>query len=141
MSYLGHIIDAEGLHPTNDKLTAVENVPIPNYVSSLKSFLGLLMFYVRYLSNHSTVLAPLNNLLKEKVPLRWTKVENNAFVSAKKLLINSQTLVHYDPSLQLYLSCDASSYGAGAVLCRNIYVFYRPISFASCTLTDAQRNY
>ncbi|KAK2141409.1 hypothetical protein LSH36_1107g00005 [Paralvinella palmiformis] len=86
------------------------------------------------------VLAPLNNLLKEKVPLRWTKVENNAFVSAKKLLINSQTLVHYDPSLQLYLSCDASSYGAGAVLCRNIYVFYRPISFASCTLTDAQLN-
>jgi len=90
------------------------------------------MSYARFLSNHSTVLAPLNNLLKENMPWRWTTVENNAFVSAKKLLISSQILVHYDPALQLYMSCEASSYEAGAVLCHKIDGRYRPISFASC---------
>jgi hypothetical protein len=49
VSYLGHIIDAEGKHPTNDKLIAIENAPVPKDVSSLKSFLGLLKFYARFL--------------------------------------------------------------------------------------------
>ena len=34
----------------------------------------------------------------------------------KELILNSQTPVHYDHTLPLYLSYDASSYGAGAVL-------------------------
>ena len=91
VSYLGRVIDAEGLHPTNDKLTAVEKAPIPKDVSTLKSFLGLLMFYSRFLSHHSTVLAQLNNLQRDHVPWRWTKVENDAFIATKKLLLNSQT--------------------------------------------------
>ena len=65
---------------------------------------------------HSTVLAPLNSLLKKNVPWRWTNTEDNAFIAAKNLLLNSRTLVHYDETLPLVLSCDASSHGAGAVL-------------------------
>ena len=141
VQYLGHIIDGEGLHPTDEKLAAVRDAPRPTDITSLKSFLGLIMFYSRFLKNHSTVLAPLNNLLKKDVPWRWTKIEEEAFVKAKQLLLNSQTLVHYDDSLPLYLACDASSYGAGAVLSHCIDGQYRPIAFTSCTLTQAQRNY
>ena len=43
-------------------------------------------------------------------------VEEDTFVAAKQPILNSQTLVHYDHTLPLFLSCDASSYGAGAVL-------------------------
>ena len=141
VQYLGHIIDGEGLHPTEDKLKAVRDAPSPTNVTSLKSFLGLIMFYSRFLKNHSTVLAPLNNLLKKNVHWKWTRTEEEAFVNAKKLLVDSKTLVHYDDSLPLYLACDASSYGAGAVLSHYIDGVYRPIAFASCTLTKAQCNY
>ena len=69
------------------------------------------------------------------------QTEEQACVNAKKLLLESQTLVHYDDALPLYLSYDVSSYGAGAVLSPYIDNHYRPIAFASCTLTPAQKNY
>ena len=139
--YLGHRIDGTGLHPTDSKLRAILDAPAPKDISSLKSFLGLLMFYSRFLPNHSTVLAPLNRLLKKGVSWKWTISEENAFAAAKKMLAESSTLVHYDETLPLFLSCDASSYGAGAVLCHRIDGDYRPVAFASVTLTDAQKNY
>ena len=99
------------------------------------------MFYSRFMPHHSTVLAPLNNLFKKNVPWKWTKSEDATFTAAKNLLLNSRTLVHYNESLPLVLSCDASSYGAGAVLSHVINGKHQPIAFASCTLTEAQRNY
>ena len=139
--YLGHLIDSAELHPTMDKLAAVRDAPPPKDAVALKSFLGLIMFYSRFMPHHSTVLAPLNSLLKKNVPWRWTKTEDNAFMAAKNLLLNSRTLVHYDETLPLVLSCDASSYGAGAVLSHVINGKHQPIAFASCTLTETQRNY
>ncbi len=45
VSYLSHIIDAEGLHPTKEKLCAIAEAPVPKDITSLRAFLGLLMFY------------------------------------------------------------------------------------------------
>ena len=47
---------------------------------------------------------------------KWTEVEERAFQASKQLLLMSDVLVHYDPKLELVLSCDASSYGVGTVL-------------------------
>ena len=139
-AYLGHKIDGEGLNPTEDKLAAIRDTPRPKDVTALKSFLGLIMFYSRFMPHHSTILAPLHNLLKKDTPWKWSKVEEDSFVAAKELILNSQTLVHYDHTLPLYLSCDASSYGAGAVLSHKMNGQFRPVAFASCTLTSAQKN-
>ena len=49
--------------------------------------------------------------------------------------------MHYNDALAIYPACDASSYGAGAVLSHYIDKQFRLISFASCTLTQAQKNY
>ena len=54
VSYLGHKIDAEGLHPLPDKLQAVKAAPTPRNVSELKSYLGLLTYYGKFLPNLST---------------------------------------------------------------------------------------
>ena len=67
VNYLGHMIDSVGLHPTQDKISAVKCAPAPTNVTQLKSFLGLIMFYSRFLKNHSTILAPLNKLLQKNV--------------------------------------------------------------------------
>ena len=66
--YLGHLIDSAGLHPTIDKFAAVRDAPAPKDAVALKSFLGLIMFYSRFMPYYSTVLAPLNKLLKKNVP-------------------------------------------------------------------------
>ena len=94
------MIDGNGLHSTEEMFEAVKDAPRPKNVAALKSFLGLPMFYSRFLPSHSMVLAPLNRLLKD-VERKWTKTEEHAFVNAKKLLLESQALVHYDDALPL----------------------------------------
>ena len=42
VSYLGHVIDAEELHPLPDNVQAIEEAPTPRNVTELKSYLGLL---------------------------------------------------------------------------------------------------
>ena len=64
-----------------------------------------------------------------------------AFQNAKKLLLDSKALVHYDPALPLVVVADSSPYGVGAVLCHLIEGLERPICFASRTLSTAERNY
>ena len=139
--YLGHKLDGEGLHPTDDKVAAIRDAPRSADITTLKSFLGLIMFFSRFMPHHSAVLAPRHNLLKKDIPWRWSKIEEDAFNSAKNVLLISQTLVHYDHTLARFLSCDASSYGAGAVLSHKIGGQFRLVAFASCTLTSAQQNY
>ena len=141
VTYLGHVIDSEGLHPTADKLKAIREAPAPKDVTALKAYLGLLMFYSRFLPNHATILAPLNDLMKADTKWKWTQKEQEAFEASKKLLCESHTLVHYDPDKPLFMSCDASQYGAGVVLSHRIEGQYRPVAFASCTLSTSQRNY
>ena len=68
--YLGHVIDSQGLHPTQEKVKAIQDAFKPNNVTELKSYLGLLTYYSKFLRNLSTVLAPLYRLLKHGEPWR-----------------------------------------------------------------------
>ena len=135
VTYLAHRIDSEGLHPTEDKLCAIRDASVPQDAKALRSFLGLIMFYSKFLNNHSTVFSALNKLLCKDQPWCWTNVHDKAFQNAKKLLVDSPTLVHYDDSKPLYISCDASAYGCGGVLFHRMNGSDRPVAFASCTLT------
>ena len=140
--YLGHMIDAEGLHPVQDKVKAITDAPNPRNVTELKSYLGLLTYYSRFLPNLCTVLSPLYKLLRQDTRWHWTSKEKKAFLESKQLLISSQVLVHFDPELELVLACDASSYGIGAVLAHRMPDgSEKPIGFASRTLTEAEKNY
>ena len=50
-------------------------------------------------------------------------------------------LAHYDVSLPLKLSCDASAYGVGAVIAHIMPdKSERPVAYASRTLSPAERN-
>ena len=142
VEYLGHVVDKEGLHATPEKLKAIQEAPAPTNIRELRSFLGLINYYGRFIANLATVLHPLNRLLKHDVKWEWNKECNSAFEDAKSKLLSAQVLVHYDPRLKLCLATDASAYGLGAVLSHVMpNGEERPIAFASRTLTPAERNY
>jgi hypothetical protein len=65
VDYLGHRVDAEGLRPLPDKLEAIVKAPLPQDVHQLRSFLGLLSYYRKFLSNLAAVVQPLNDLLQK----------------------------------------------------------------------------
>ena len=79
VEYLGHRISASGLQHTDSKVKALKEAPIPTDVSQLKSFLGLLNYYGRFVPNLSTVLAPLHRLLEKGTPWTWNTGQQQAF--------------------------------------------------------------
>ena len=79
VSYLGYKIDAEEIHPLEDKVRAVKDAPQPKSVQKLKSYLSPLSYYSKFMPNLSTVLAPLYCLLKKEVKWMWSEAEDIAF--------------------------------------------------------------
>ena len=116
VEYLGHIISAEGLCPAASKVKAIKEAPKPSSLSKLKSFLGLVNYYAKFLPDSATILAPLYKLLRNSESWQWNKEQQVAFEKIQKFLIAPNLLVHYDKNKPLMLSCDASSYGVGVVL-------------------------
>ena len=140
--YLGHRIDAQGIRPVAEKVKAIQDAPHPRNVTELKSYLGLLTYYSRFLPNLSNTLAPLYKLLKRTVQWNWNEEQETAFTQSKKLLLSSQLLVHFDSTLEIRLACDASAYGIGAVLSHKMPDgSEKPVGFVSRTLSDAEKKY
>ena len=140
--YLGHKIDCEGLYPVADKVKAVHEAPPPRNISELKSYLGLLSYYSKFLPNLSTALAPLYLLLRKTSSWQWGTRQQRAFEASKKMLTSTNVLVHFDPKEELVLSCDASRYGIGAVLSHKFEDgSEKPVGFVSRSLSSAEKNY
>ena len=142
VEYLGHRISASGLQPLASKVRAIAEAPTPRNVSELKSFLGLLNYYGRFLPDLATLLAPLYEPLQLTRRWSWGKSQSRAFEHVKKALTTSSLLTHFDPKKPATLSCDASPYGVGAVLSHHMKDgLEQPIAFASRTLSVAEKKY
>ena len=69
VTYLGHKIDAQGLHLIPDKVQAIQEATSPPNIQEFKAYLGLLTYYTPFLLNMYTVLSPLYLLLQKDV--KW----------------------------------------------------------------------
>ena len=142
VTYLGYKVGSAGIEPTADKTKAVREAPEPKDVTQLKSYLGLLLYYNRFLDGVATVAAPLYALLKKGVPWVWGEAQTAAFQQTKELLCRAPCLAHYDVTKPCVVSADASPYGVGAVLSQvDEQGMERPVYFASRALSSAERNY
>ena len=140
--YLGQKINRQGIQPIEEKVRAITEAPAPKNVSEVRSYLGMINYYQRYLPNLSTILAPLHGLLEKGKSWKWTEEHQESFTKSKELLKSSGLLVHYDSGKDLLLACDASPYGLGLVLSHRMADnTERPIAFASRSLTSAEKNY
>ena len=142
VEFLGHMIDAKGIHTTPDKLQAIVDALAPRNVNDLRSFLGLLNYYRKFIPQFATILHPLNALLRKNAKWNWSPECQKSFESAKAALSSSSLLAHYNPTLPIRLAGDASAYGIGAVIAHVMPDgSEHPVAFASHTLTSAEKNY
>ena len=141
MKCLGYRIHAQGLHPLEEKVQALVSAPAPQNVTELKSFLGIVQYYQKFLPNLATTLAPLYRLLQKLFPWAWMKKTDHAFQKVKSHLASCQLLAHYDPNLPVHLACDASPYGVGAVLSHIMPDgSEKPVAYASRSLLQRRRT-
>ncbi|CAM4801383.1 unnamed protein product, partial [Rotaria magnacalcarata] len=142
VSYLGYIISKHGKRPDQKRVEAIQNLPTPNDVKQLEAFVGKINYYGKFISNFSTVCAPLNRLRQKNVKWMWTLECQQAFNTLKQQLCEATTLVHFDAQLPLILATDASNYGIGAVIMhRYSDGAEKPIAHASKTLSVTEKNY
>ena len=86
VEYLGHILSRGGIRK-GSKVNAVLDMPAPEDVKSLRSFLGSVHFYSKFLPpDLSAVTEPLYNLTRNDVPWKWGEQEKKAFQRLKELL-------------------------------------------------------
>ena len=116
VDYLGHHIDAQGVSTSPSKVEAITKAPAPKNVTELRSFLGMINYYGKFLHNLSTQLQPLHALLKHGVKWHWSQECNQAFEEVKIKLSEAPVLMHYEIKLPIRLAGDASNYGIGSVL-------------------------
>ena len=139
VTYLGHQIDARGIHTTAEKVEAVQQALALKNVTELRSFLGLLNYYGKFMPNLASHVHPLNQLLQEDQTWQWTDECEKTFKRAKGQLSQAPVLVHYDPSQPIRVAGDASNYGVGAVLSHILPDGTKhPIAFASHTLQPSE---
>ena len=110
-------------------------------MAELRSFLGLVNYYGKFLPNLATVLSPLYLLLQKKQEWTWNSDQEEAFHKVKELLKSSRVLVHFDSTLLIILSCDALPCRVGASCLIEQPDGERPIAFAARTLTAAEQAY
>ena len=116
VEYFAFVVDRDRIHPSTRKVQAIQEVPVPENPTDLKSFLGLINYYRRFVPDMATLAHPLNRLLVEKIPWKWSKQYQEAFVKLKGILQSAPLLAHYDPKKAVRLAVDSSSFGLGAAL-------------------------
>lgn len=142
ITYLGHKIDAEGLHPTEDRIEAIKQMPVPKNTTQLRSFLGTITYYGRFIENLHVTCVPLHRHLKKNAKWDWSNEDTEIFENLKKTLTSTDTLIHYDPNKILVVSSDASNVGTGAVLSHKFPDgTLKPIAFASRSFSDVEKRY
>ncbi|KAL9961633.1 hypothetical protein ACROYT_G030616 [Oculina patagonica] len=142
VEYFAFVVDRDGIHPSPRKVQAIQEVPVPENPTELKSFLGLVNYYRRFIPDMATLAHPLNRLLAQNIPWEWTKQCQEAFLKLKSILQSAPLLTHYNPKRPVRLAVDASSFGLGAVLSHvSENGEEKPIAFASRTLSSSEQNY
>ena len=140
--YLGYQVSREGLVPTQDKIRAVKEYPMPTDVKSLRSFLGLASYYRRFVPCFSSVASPLHALTRKDVCFEWSLACESAFRQLKEHLCSAPVLAFPDFSRGFILETDASGIDLGSVLAqRQEDGTTRPIAYASRTLQTREQNY
>ncbi|MDD2978257.1 reverse transcriptase domain-containing protein, partial [Aquabacterium sp.] len=141
VGFLGHRIGADGLRVAPDKISAVQQWPVPKSVTEVRSFLGLANFYRRFVRDYSRIALPLTELTKDTVAWSWGPEQQKAFEALKAALCSPPVLMVPDQTKPFVLNCDACKYAIGATLQQDHGNGLQPIAFFSAKMSDAERNY
>ncbi len=138
IAFLGHVLDAEGIHTTSEKVTVVQNFPASKDLKPLRSFLDLSGYYRNFVPNYSTIASPLNQLLRKDSQFLWGTEQETAFNQLKSVLTTAPTLACPNFQKDFHLYTDASGVGLGTALMqlesRNRL---QPLAYSSRTLNQA----
>jgi hypothetical protein len=141
VDYLGHTVGLNKVQPRQLKVQAIVDFPRPHDRKQLRSFLGLVGYYRRFLPHFSQLSAVLNDMLKKNAKFEWSEEAQKAFVDIKSRLASQPILRPPDFAKPFCLAVDASDRAIGANLFQEIDGVEHPICYYSKKLDIHQRRY
>ena len=146
ITHVGFIVNAKGIEVDPQRIEALEQIEVPKSLKGVQSVLGVWNYIRQFIPNFSARALPLTNLVgKGKSKARsfvWTDECQAAFTDLKAATLNTNLLFNIDYAKPIYIRCDSSQFGAGAVIFQfNELGQECPISYASRKYTLAERNY
>ena len=125
--------------------------PTPKTVYDVRSFLGFVGYYRRFIKNFSKITKPIREVITglenqskraaKKTHIEWTDIADSAFKTLKTMCVNTPILAYPDYQLPFTLHTDSSTDGLGAVLYQKQNGKQRVIAYASRSVSKAESNY
>ena len=151
IEYLGHVVSGKGISTNPKKIEAVTKWPTPKTVYDVRSFLGFVGYYRRFIKNFSKITKPIREVITglenqskraaKKTHIEWTDIADSAFETLKTMCVNTPILAYPDYQLPFTLHTDSSTDGLGAVLYQKQNGKQRVIAYASRSVSKAESNY
>ena len=147
IEWVGHQLDAEGLHFTAEQLSEVAQFPTPLGAKGLRSFLGLANYFRDHVRYYASMEAPLRAVLTHADRTKkfiWTTAAETAFLDMQDAIRKCAKLyflVDEDETSLIVLRTDASDYGYGAYLCQIIDKQEYPVLFLSRSFKKSELNW
>ena len=151
IDYLGHLVSGKGVATSPTKIEAVTKWPVPQTVYDVRSFLGFVGYYRRFIRDFSKISKPIREVViglenqskrvAKKTLINWSEAAQSAFEILKELCVNAPILAFPDYKLPFILHTDSSTEGLGAVLYQKQEGKLRVIAYASRSVTKTESNY
>nr|GEV03665.1 reverse transcriptase domain-containing protein [Tanacetum cinerariifolium] len=138
---LGHKISKNEIEVDKAKIDVIAKLPHPTTVKGVWSFLGHAGFYRRIIQDFSKISRLMTHLLEKNTPFIFSEDCIKVFQMLKKKLTEAPILIAPNWDLPFKLMCDASDFAICAVLGQRHEKHFKPIHYASKTMTDAESNY
>ena len=114
--FLGHVVGTHGVAPDPEKIEKVDKYPAPKCLREVRSFLGLVGYYRKFIKDYFKKAKLITNLTQKERPFEWTIDQQEAFEELKKSLTSQPVLKYPDFEKEFILMTDASNIAIGAVL-------------------------
>ena len=143
VEFLGYTITGETVGPKLSKIDQILRAERPVTKKQVRSFLGMVNYYRRFIPSCATLMAPLSDLTKKNSSylVRWGDEQEKAFEKLKQLLSQAPILKLPNISIPYIIQTDASNTGIGAVLLQEYEGIKHPICYISRKLLQREKNY
>ena len=143
IEFLAHVVGNGEVRPTQEKIEAIQNIPSPETKKQVRSFIGMIGFYCRFIPHFANTSAILTDLTAKGKPnkVKWTELHQDAFNDLKNALMAYPVLRNPDFECQFILQTDACNRGYGAVLLQSDGKIRHPVIFISKKLLPREQRY
>ena len=141
IQYLGHILSATGIWPLRSKTHTIQHMYPPTTPKQVRSFLGLVGYYRKFIKGFAKIAKPLTLLTRQQVKFNWTPEHQAAFIHLKDAIVQAPILHYPNPNKTYIIYTDASDDACGAQLSQEHNGTEFPVAFLSHTFSKTQHKW